>query len=111
LKPTFTNFETPPVTPQPVDAQAEVPVWLQRLFVIVYVVFCIELGLALVVLPWSEWWDVNSLLAHWPAAKHLMQHGFVRGAISGLGFLDLWLGISEAVHYRDRRPVDTHGQQ
>jgi hypothetical protein len=32
-----------------------------------------------------------------------MHHGFVRGAISGLGVLDLWLGISEAIHYRDRR--------
>lgn len=104
LKPTFTNLETPPVAPQPVNASTEVPVWLQRLFVIVYVVFCVELGLTLVVLPWTWWWDGNSLLAYWPAVRHLLQHGFVRGAISGLGFLDLWLGISEAIYYRDRRP-------
>lgn len=111
MKPTFTNLETPPVAPQPVDAQAEVPVWLQRLFVIVYVVFCIELGLALVLLPWSTWWDSNYLLAHWPSARHLLQHGFARGAISGLGLLDVWLGISEAVRYRDRRPVNSHVEQ
>ena len=111
MKPTFTNLETPPVDPQPLEAPAEVPVWLQRLFVIVYVVFCIELGLALILLPWSSWWDSNNLVAHWPAARHLVRHGFVRGAISGLGFLDLWLGISEAIHYRDRRPLDSHDQQ
>lgn len=85
--------------------------WLQRLFVIVYVVLCIELGLVLVMLPWTSWWDVNRLLAHWPAVRHVLQHGFVRGAVSGLGFLDLWLGISEAARYRDRRPVDSHDQQ
>lgn len=85
--------------------------WLQRLFVIVYVVLCIELGLVLVMLPWTPWWDVNRLVAYWPAVRHVLQHGFVRGAVSGLGFLDLWLGISEAVRYRDRRSVDSHDQQ
>lgn len=79
------------------------PVWLQRFFLIVYVVFCIELGIVLVALPWSVLWNNNNLLLHWPAVRHFLQLGFVRGAISGLGFLDLWLGIYEAVHYKDRR--------
>lgn len=79
------------------------PVWLQRLFLVVYVAFCMELGIALIVLPWTEWWFTNSLLLHWRSLNHFCQGGFVRGAVSGLGFLDLWLGISEAAHYRDRR--------
>ena len=79
------------------------PVWLQRLFVIVYVVFCIELGIALIALPWHPVWNNNKLLVHWPALRHVLQHGFVRGAVSGLGLLDLWLGISEAINYRERR--------
>lgn len=102
MKPASLNLETPSA-PQPVEAQAEMPVWLQRMFVIVYVLFCIELGIVVVVLPWSPWWFNNNLLAHWPQMRHFWQLGFVRGAISGIGFLDLWLGISEAVHYRDRR--------
>jgi hypothetical protein len=79
------------------------PVWLQRLFLIVYVVFCIELGIVLIALPWSVLWTNNNLLVHWPAVRHFLQLGFVRGAISGIGFLDLWLGIYEAVHYKDRK--------
>jgi hypothetical protein len=79
------------------------PVWLQRMFVIIYVLFCIELGIVVVVLPWSPWWFNNNLLIHWLRVRHFLQLGFVRGAISGIGFLDLWLGISEAVHYRDHR--------
>jgi len=86
-----------------VETQAETPIWLQRLFVIVYVVFCIELGLALIALPWLPVWNNNRWLAHWPWLRHFLQLGFVRGAISGLGVLDLWLGLSEAWNYRDRR--------
>jgi hypothetical protein len=36
-----------------------------------------------------------------PAA--VLHNGAVRGIISGLGLLDIWIGISEAVHYRDYR--------
>jgi len=76
---------------------------MQRLFMVVYVLFCIELGLVLVVLPWLPLWSDNAFIAHLPAAKRILEHGFLRGAISGLGIIDIWLGISEAIHYRDRR--------
>ena len=79
------------------------PVWLQRMFLIVYVLFCIELGIVLVALPWSPWWSNNDLVARLPSVRHFLQLGFVRGAVSGIGFLDLWLAISEVVYYRDRR--------
>jgi hypothetical protein len=102
LKPGSLNLETPS-TPQPIETQVETPLWLHRLCVIVFVLFCIELGTVLVVLPWSSWWFNNNLLAHWPSIRHFWQLGFVRGAVSGLGFLDFWLGVSEAIHYRDRR--------
>lgn len=79
------------------------PVWLQRVFVIVYVLFCLELGIVMVALPWTPLWSNNNLLVHLPGLRHFLELGFVRGTISGLGFLDLWLGIYEAVHYRDRK--------
>jgi hypothetical protein len=28
---------------------------------------------------------------------------FVRGLVTGLGLVDLWLGISEAVQYREKK--------
>jgi hypothetical protein len=102
LKTTSANFENLP-DPPPAETTAELPVWLQRLFVIVYVVFCLELGIVLLLLPWSDFWTNNGLWARWPLLRPWMQHGFTRGAISGLGLLDLWLAIYEAIHYRDRR--------
>jgi len=106
LKLTSTNFDAPPPAPaQPAEPKAaELPVWLQRVFAIVYVLFCIELGLVLVVLPWlPDFWYAGTGLAPWPALRHLLASGFVRGAVSGLGLLDIWLGIMEAVRYRDRK--------
>ena len=78
------------------------PVWVQRIFLIIYVLFCIELGLVLVALPWTRIWSDNALIAHWPTFNHFLRQGFVRGAVSGLGFVDIWLGIQEAVNYQDR---------
>ena len=85
------------------------PVWMQRVFVIVYVLFCIELGLVLVALPWvTSFWFDGSFLSQWPELQRFLQGGFVRGAVSGLGLLDIWLGILEAVRYS--RSTETRPQ-
>ncbi len=83
---------------------APAPVWLQRLSLGVLVVFCLYLGLIIAVLPWwKAMWDRNPLLVHHPSLHDFLMLGPVRGLISGLGVLDLWIGISELIHYRDYR--------
>jgi hypothetical protein len=78
------------------------PLWLQRLWVVLFVVLCIELGLVLVVVPWTPAWHQNSLLSFFGSGtRNFLLHPFVRGAISGVGLLDLWIGIGEAVNYRE----------
>ena len=70
---------------------------------VVYVLFCMTLGLTLIALPWAPNWFDRGLIARWPWLQQIMQNGFLRGAISGLGVVDIWLGVLEAVHYHDRR--------
>lgn len=80
------------------------PVWLQRLSLAVLVVFCLYLGVLLIYLPWwKEMWDHNSLLLEFPTLRRYLILGPVRGFVSGLGLLDLWIGISEIIHYREYR--------
>ena len=55
----------------------------------------------LLVVPWTPVWTQNSLLQGLPTFKALVEHGFVRGAVSGLGLLNIWIGISDAVQYRE----------
>jgi succinate dehydrogenase/fumarate reductase cytochrome b subunit len=76
-------------------------VWLHRLSLVVFVVFCIELGMLLAILPWTTVWNQNSFLGARPALKALAQSNFVRGLATGIGLVDIWIGIWEAVHYRD----------
>lgn len=80
------------------------PVWLQRLSLFVLVLFCVYLGVLVMVLPWwTRIWDHNMFLQARPRLAAVLYNGAVRGIISGIGLLDIWIGISEAVHYRDYR--------
>jgi len=102
-----------PLPPEPGTTQAEgapaavsvAPIWLQRLSLFVLVLFCVYLGVLVMVLPWwSRVWDQNAFIQARPALAAVLHTGAMRGFISGLGLLDIWIGISEAVHYRDHRP-------
>ncbi len=82
--------------------EKEAPLWMRRLSLVVFVLCCLEIGLLLVVLPWTRIWTENSLLAGSPRLQVFTQQYFVRGLVSGLGLLDIWLGLWEALHYRER---------
>ena len=98
--------ETPEPSPAPPTqlASSIAPVWLQRLSLFVLVLFCVYLGVLVMILPWwTRVWDQNLWILSHPALAAILHTGAVRGVISGLGLLDIWVGISEAVHYRDHR--------
>jgi hypothetical protein len=107
-QPLITTPSSAPPVPDPSAVETigppPAPVWLQRLSLGVLVVFCLYLGLLITVLPWwPTMWDRNGLLLQFPALHAFLILGPVRGLISGLGVLDLWIGISEQIHYRDYR--------
>lgn len=86
------------------DASGGAPVWLQRMSLFVLVLFCVYLGVLVMVLPWwPRMWDQNMFVEARPQLAAVLHNGAVRGLISGLGVLDIWIGISEAVHYRESR--------
>jgi hypothetical protein len=83
---------------------SDAPVWLQRSSLALLVVTCIYIGLLLVILPWSHYWQDNRFFAFLPERwVDWLQLGSVRGVVSGLGLMDIWIGLSEAVHWRSRR--------
>ncbi|HWC20402.1 MAG TPA: hypothetical protein VG498_25525 [Terriglobales bacterium] len=98
-----THTSTTALLSPPASSEAPPPVWIQRFFLVSTVIFCLWIGLVLAVLPWLPAWTENSLVSDFPTLRWLLGTGFIRGLTSGLGLLDLWIGISEAVHYRDRR--------
>ncbi|MBS1822597.1 MAG: hypothetical protein JST61_11590 [Acidobacteria bacterium] len=102
----FPDREPTVLSPPPASSadskRAAAPVWLQRLSLFVLVLFCVYLGVLVMILPWwTRIWDNNMFIQSRPALAAFLHNGAVRGIISGLGLLDIWIGISEAVHYRD----------
>lgn len=62
---------------------------------LLFVVFFIEVGLLLVVLPWSSFWERNYFAYVWPELRSVLSNNFVRGAVTGLGLLNLLAGVFE----------------
>ena len=85
--------------------------WLHRVSLVLFVVVCVWIGLILVVLPWTHVWTDNGLLLRNLSLRSFASLNFVRGVVSGLGFINVWMGVSEAVHYREphQEPVSNTG--
>ncbi|MGI9100814.1 MAG: hypothetical protein ACR2IF_00085 [Terriglobales bacterium] len=104
LHPVADNVTEPPKPAKQPGADTGVSrttIWLHRLSLVIFVIFCIELGMVLAALPWTRVWSDNSLVAAHPAWRTILHDNFVRGVVTGLGLVDIWIGIWEAVHYRD----------
>ncbi|HKW56765.1 MAG TPA: hypothetical protein VJN42_05345 [Candidatus Acidoferrum sp.] len=67
---------------------------MNRVFRALLVVVCFEMGALLLYLPWSAFWERNFFLVHFPALIHVVLHPAFRGAVSGLGVLDILLALS-----------------
>ena len=106
--PVLRNSAIPPSAPEDRKSQtAERPAsrahhWLNHIAVVLFAAFCVVLGVLLVLLPWTLQWTDNPLLWTHPGLRTFLGYGFVRGVCSGLGLLDLWIGIREVSHYFER---------
>jgi len=75
---------------------------------LVFVAFFLEVGLLLLVLPWSAFWERNYFAQAWPALQPLLKNNFIRGAVTGLGLVNLGAGFMDLAGVftaRDRRDV------
>lgn len=79
--------------------------WMHRLNVLVFVFLCAAMGVLLVIVPWWPQWTDNYYLLGHPTLRAFVSDGFTRGICSGLGILDVWIGFSAAINYREDRPV------
>jgi hypothetical protein len=75
--------------------------WLQRADFFLGVMVRLYIGLILFFLPWTHLWSFNRFFLYFAAVARFAQNGAVRGIVSGLGLLNLWIAISEAIHYKE----------
>jgi hypothetical protein len=64
---------------------------------LVFVAVCLEVGFVLIVIPWLAFWDRNYFAQLLPPLHAFMTNNFVRGAVSGLGVINVAVGLGELV--------------
>ncbi len=96
---------TPPPPPQleVVDAPPPPPPrkrsWVAMFSGLAWIILCFELGAFLVVYPWMDGWDHN-LFATWREGWNpVWLSPWFRGAISGLGAVNLIIALVELYRY------------
>lgn len=74
---------------------------------LVLVAFFLEVGLLLIVLPWSAFWERNYFAAAWPPLRPVLANSFVRGAVSGVGLINLYAAFADLTQIFVRRQNGT----
>lgn len=86
----------------PVHSPQRIPRWLERAELFLRVLLRLYIGLAVCYAPWSStFWDDNPLFQRFPTLGSIAAHGAVRGIITGLGVLNLWIAFRDAIRHRD----------
>jgi hypothetical protein len=61
------------------------------------IVFFFEVGFVLMLVPWSAYWDRNYFVETIPWLQLVVTNNFMRGAVTGLGLVNLAVGLSELI--------------
>ena len=73
---------------------------MRRLLIIALL---IELGLLLIVVPWSTYWERNYFAQVSPLVQVIVTNNFVRGAITGLGAVNVIAALTDLAALVRRR--------
>ncbi len=65
-----------------------------------YIVYSLEVGVFLLFLPWLGIWDNNYLIYRFPVIRPVVANPFLKGAVLGLGIVNILIGIQEVVQFR-----------
>ncbi len=74
--------------------------WYHKMAGVLAAIFCFEVGVFLLIYPWASDWDVNYLafLPLW--ARSLWASPYFRGAVSGLGLVNIYISFVEVFRLR-----------
>jgi len=83
--------------PTPTTRSTRFARWHGRVLGFCLVIFAFELGVFLLVFPWLRSWDLNWVPVHSPKFADLWISPYFRGALSGLGLLNIYIAVAEFV--------------
>lgn len=66
---------------------------MRRTMGILMALLWLAIGVALILAPWLELWQANYFVYTYPALGLVVRSPYVRGAVTGLGVLDVLLSL------------------
>lgn len=84
-----------PISAAPIALERRARPWYSKLLGLCFIVFCFEIGVFLVVFPWLDIWENNHLVLFVPWLEDLWGSPFFRGALSGLGLVNIYISFLE----------------
>lgn len=94
MKRTVQDFATP------VSARQKLHSLLGWLRHVLFIAYWLEVGVLLLYLPWQSIWENNYFLFRVPELQPLIASPFLKGAVLGLGIVNIVIGIQEIAHFR-----------
>ncbi|HEX9428234.1 MAG TPA: hypothetical protein VGA64_10640 [Candidatus Polarisedimenticolia bacterium] len=64
-----------------------------------YLLYCVEAGIFLSLVPWSRIW-INNYFAQMPGLRELLLNGYLRGGVSGVGLVLLVAACRDFLAFR-----------
>jgi hypothetical protein len=64
-----------------------------------------------VLIPWSGFWDRNYFAATLPFVRDIVENNYVRGAVSGLGIVNICAALAELVDLFRSRVSDVRDER
>jgi hypothetical protein len=74
---------------------------------LVLVAYFLEVGLLLVLVPWTAFWERNYFATSLPIFHDAVRNNFVRGAVSGIGIVNLLMGFNDLASLLWARRLDS----
>ena len=85
----------PEYTPEPLPPEPPAYRWYHKMSAVLFITFCLEVGFFLLIFPWTDAWENNYFWSLAPRWKSLWDNMYLRGAISGIGAVNLYISFIE----------------
>lgn len=79
-----------------------------RQWYVLYVLVCLEVGVFLILVPWSAIWERNYFLQAYPMLGTIVLDPTFRGAVSGLGIANIYVVLHDVVERRRQAGMVTN---
>jgi len=78
-----------------------------RQWFVLYVLVCLEVGIFLILVPWSAIWERNYFLQAYPMLGIIVLDPTFRGAVSGLGIANIYVVLLDVIERRRQAGLTT----